>query len=55
MGLGELATACIACYEISLFKRVSMSIWIAMPKRERGGAFLQEQELDVIAVKFKIV
>ena len=38
-----------------LFERVLKGIWIPVPKRERGKAFLQEQELGVIAAEFGIV
>ena len=48
-------TSCIARCGSPLFGGVPKSIWIAVPKRERGGAFLREQEPDAIAAKFGIV
>ena len=38
-----------------LFEEVPKGIWIPMPKRKRGKAFLQEQEPSVITTEFKIV
>ena len=58
-GLGWLASAwrnkfmqnCIVRCRSSLFRGVPKSIWIAVLKRKRGGAFLREQEPSTIAAE----
>ena len=46
---------CIARCGSPLFRGVPKSIWIAVPKRERGGAFLREQEPGAIAAERSLV
>ena len=52
---GEDWTSCIAWCGSPLFGGVPMSIWIAVPKREHGGAFLREWEPGAIAAERSLV